>query len=248
MARVNGYSNIDYSSLFGGSSTNNTQSTDSNMLTNYAAIKNGSYGKLTKAYYSKTSGNTKISDEESSAIKEAKKANVKTANAGTELKNSAEAISNSKTLFTNKVEKTDKDGNKTSDYDYDKIYKQIKNFADSYNDVIKQGGDSDNRTVLRNTLAITNATKSNANLLSKVGITVGEDNKLSVNEEDLKKANINDLKSLFSGSGSYADTVSSRAQSVSQAATKENNKLNTYTGQGTYSPFDTNGYMYDLSY
>lgn len=251
MAKISGYSNMDYSSMFGSSTSgsNSLMGLDSSMLSDYASIRNGSYGKLTKAYYAKPSNNAaKLSDEENSAIKEAKKANTKTANAGTGLKNSAEAISSSKTLFDNKVEKTDKDGNKTSDYDFDKIYNQIKSFADSYNDVIKQGGDSNNKTVLRNTLAMTNATKANANLLSKVGITIGEDNKLSVNEDDLKKANISDLKSLFSGSGSYADSIATKAQAVSQAAAKDNTKLNTYTNKASYSAFDTNGYLYDLSY
>lgn len=43
-------SNVDYSALFGGTSDSSSVG-NTNMLSDYAAIKNGSYGKLMKAYY-----------------------------------------------------------------------------------------------------------------------------------------------------------------------------------------------------
>lgn len=45
-------SNVDYSALFGGTSDSSSVG-NTNMLSDYAAIKNGSYGKLMKAYYAK---------------------------------------------------------------------------------------------------------------------------------------------------------------------------------------------------
>ena len=42
----------DYSALFGGTSDSSSVG-NTNMLSDYAAIKNGSYGKLMKAYYAK---------------------------------------------------------------------------------------------------------------------------------------------------------------------------------------------------
>ena len=45
-------SNVDFSALFSGTSDSSSVG-NTNMLSDYAAIKNGSYGKLMKAYYSK---------------------------------------------------------------------------------------------------------------------------------------------------------------------------------------------------
>lgn len=45
-------SNVDYSELFGGTS-NSSSLGSTNILSDYASIKNGSYGKLLKAYYAK---------------------------------------------------------------------------------------------------------------------------------------------------------------------------------------------------
>ena len=45
-------SNVDYSALFGGTSDSSSVG-NTNMLFDYAAIKNGSYGKLMKSYYAK---------------------------------------------------------------------------------------------------------------------------------------------------------------------------------------------------
>lgn len=43
-------SNVDFSALFSGTSDSSSVG-NTNMLSDYAAIKNGSYGKLMKAYY-----------------------------------------------------------------------------------------------------------------------------------------------------------------------------------------------------
>ena len=45
-------SNVDFSALFSGMSDSSSVG-NTNMLSDYAAIKNGSYGKLMKAYYAK---------------------------------------------------------------------------------------------------------------------------------------------------------------------------------------------------
>ena len=59
MTKINGFNdytdkyntNVDYSFLFGGTPAPSASGTFS--LSDYAAIKNGSYGKLLKAYYAK---------------------------------------------------------------------------------------------------------------------------------------------------------------------------------------------------
>ncbi|MCR5626310.1 MAG: hypothetical protein K6F99_03220 [Lachnospiraceae bacterium] len=71
------------------------------------------------------------------------------------------------------------------------------------------------------------------NLLSDVGITIGSDNKLSVDEEALKKADVTTLKVLFSNTNSLADDISSKASSISRAAANAGGT--TYTSDGTIS-------------
>ncbi len=248
MASISGINSgtTDYSEFFDSLSANSSQTSSStNFLAEYASIKNGSYAKLAKAYYGKTSGSSTVTKEEA-AEKVTSNDRVK-ANADA-LKASSGMLVSSKTLFTDQVETTDKDGNKTSNYDYDKIYKALKSFVDDYNNVIESGGESDNSSVLRNTLSMIRMTKENKNLLEDVGITINEDNTLSIDEEAVKKANIHDLKSLFSGTGSYADSIATKASNISYKAAYENSKLNSYTSNGTYSTTGSVGNIYDDSY
>ncbi len=250
MASISGVNSTttttDYSELFeslsANSSSNNTSS--SNFLADYASIKNGSYAKLTKAYYGKTSGAATTADEAKKTIK----TNTTIKADADALKSSASTLVDSKTLFTKKIETTDDKGVTTSNYDYDKIYKNLKAFVDDYNKMIKSGSDSDNKSILRNTLSMTTLTKKNMSLLEDVGITINEDNTLSIDEKALKSANINDLKSLFNGVGSYADSISSFATNVSYKAEYENNKMSNYTAVGTYSASGASGNIYDSSY
>ncbi|MDO5574171.1 MAG: hypothetical protein Q4G60_09385 [bacterium] len=250
MAGISGLTSTwDYSSLFSSlsssGSNSSTSSTGSSMyLSDYASIKNGSYSKLLKAYYAKndTSSTAKTSDE----IEESAKTNSTISTDAKALKSSADALiaTGSNSVF-NMKEMKDENGNKKTDYDYDAIYKAVKSFADNYNNLVSSAGDSDSNSVLRKTLSITNGTKKNANLLSQVGVSIGEDNKLTVDEKTLKAANINDLKALFSGVGSYAYNVSSTASMINSAATNEIQKLNTYTSTGAYSYSASVGKIYD---
>lgn len=248
MASISGinFGTNDYSELFDSlSNTSSQKSSSSNFLADYASIKNGSYAKLTKAYYNKNSGSNAVAEE---GVSDRVKSNTEVQTHADALKSSANSLVNSKTLFTKKVETKDNDGNTTTDYDYNKIYKVLKSFVDDYNSVIKAGGESDNNSVLRNTLSMTRMTKENKNLLEDVGITINDDNTLSIDEEAVKKANINDLKSLFGGVGSYADSIATKASNISYKAAYENNRLSNYTGSGAYSTVGSVGNIYDSSY
>ncbi len=249
MAGISGLTSTwDYSSLFSNLSTSssNTSSTtgSASYLSDYASIKNGSYSKLLKAYYAKndTSSTAKTAED----IDESEKTNSTISADAKALKTSAEALvaTGSKSVF-NMKETTDENGNKTTDYDYDAIYKAVKSFADNYNKLIDSAGESDSNSILRKTLSITNGTKKNVNLFSKVGMTIGEDNKLSIDEKSFKESSINDLKALFNGVGSYAYNVSSTASMINSAAVNEIQKLNTYTSTGAYSYSASVGKVYD---
>ena len=150
-------------------------------------------------------------------------------------------------LFSEKVTKENEDGSTSENYDYDKIYSALKSFVDGYNELIDNGAESNNNTVLRNTLNLTKMTAANSQLLSDVGISIGESNKLSISESTVKEANINDLKALFQGNGSYAGSVDAYATNIANAVNAENNKLSTYSANGAYVN-STVGSIYDGTY
>lgn len=64
-------------------------------------------------------------------------------------------------------------------------------------------------------------TDTGKNSLSAAGINVGVDGKLSIDEEAFKKTDMNTVKSLFNGNGSYAQIVSSSAARVQLSATTQ---------------------------
>ncbi len=234
---------MDYSSLFGTTSSSGSSSSAS-LYADWASIKNGSYGKLTKAYYGQDSTSTQTVDKDEA--KATIKKNTLIKSNATNVKSSLLALE--KSSLYEKVSKKDENGNTTQDYDYDKIYSALKDFVDNYNSVIDSSVESDNNGVLRNAASMTNVTKANENLLSKIGITIKEDNKLSVSEDDVKKANINDIKSLFMGSGSYGSQVESKVTEIANRANAENNKLNGYNSSGSYNASENIGRIYDGTY
>lgn len=217
----------DYSYLFSSLSSNSSSSTIN--LADYAAIKNGSYGKLLKAYYAKQE------EEEAAESGDSEQTLSGVKSSADALKESADALNDDslweKKTVTTKDETTGVE-TETEDYDWDAITKAVEAFVEDYNNAIEQAGNSDTKGVLCNAAWMTSMVATNENLLSKVGITIGTDNKLSVDTEALKEADISTLKVLFSGNNSLADQISQKANSIGNAATRVSS---TYTSSGTYS-------------
>ena len=131
-------------------------------------------------------------------------------------------------------EKDEKTGEETEveDYDWEAITKAVKSFVEDYNDVIEQAGESNSKEVLRNAVWMTEITESSENVLSKIGITVGKGNKMELDEDALKKADIGTLKIIFTGHNSFANKVSMKAGSISNAAAWSSG---TYKSNGKYN-------------
>lgn len=228
-------STMDISFLF-GSSSSYSQSSLYGSLGDYSSLRTGTYRKLLRSYYDtkntsaapKTSAGT-IDSAEKKSLLTAKSSADALAEAANKLKNRA--------LFEKK-EITSKDattGSSTTqkEYDYDAIYKAVKGFVDSYNTVIEDAGEVDTKDVLRNTLFMTKQTAAYKKSLSKVGITIGSDNKLSLDEAAIKKADINELKTLFTGFQSFASKTAQKASAISSASSIASGSR-TYTKSGTY--------------
>lgn len=241
----------DYSYLFSSMSTKSGSSLGNlNFLSDYASIKNGSYGRLLKAYYNKVDNN---SASASGTEKEDKSDKLSTSlsadsaktlsaidKAADKLKESADALINKGTdsLFKEKeVETKNEDGTTTTtkEYDKDTIYKAVSDFANNYNTLLDKVGKSDSANVAKTASNMTNITKLYSKTLEGMGITVGTDNKLTVDEEKFKAADMSKIKSAFNGSPSFAYTISSQASFIDYAASRESLKANTYNYTGSYT-------------
>ena len=230
-----------------------------NFLSDYISIKNGSYGKLMKAYYAKDN----TSDEVKSAVKE-KNSGISTAKDDTKtlasiqsaadgLKESADKlISKDTDSVFNKVDVETKDEfgfyTTSKDYDKDAIYKSVSSFVDDYNSLLKEAGNSDTNSILNRTKSLVGITKANEDLLAKVGITIGEDNKLSIDEKVFKEADMTTVQSLFNGNSSYAYRVSAQASLIDFAASTESAKANTYNMTGSFNQSYSSGSIFDYGF
>ncbi|MCR5768498.1 MAG: hypothetical protein K6G45_08420 [Lachnospiraceae bacterium] len=207
----------------------NTDSGNTFNVSDYAMIKNGSYTKLLKAYYAqekaqKTTGagdsQPKLTLMAGSAGAMAKSASVLTQNSLWEKK-----------IFTDKDEETGEEVKRT-DYDWNAITKAVKAFVEDYNSTVDGAGESNTKDVLRHGAWMTKTTSKNEGMLGKVGISIGKGNKLELDEEKLKNANIADLRTMFVGRGSYADQMTSKGNSIANAAARAGGA---YTNKGSYS-------------
>ncbi len=227
----------DFTNLFGNVS--NTQTNNTFSLADYASIRNGSYGKLLKAYYAKQD-----SEKDEAKIEAENKELAVLKQEADDLKSAMLDVMDEDLYEKKKIK--DKDGKETEDYDWDAITKAMKAYVENYNTLVDKTAESDDKSVLRNGVWMTKATSVNAKLLSEVGITIGEGNKLSLDEDELKEANMSTLKSLFTGHSSYADDVLRNASKVSTAAVAAAGKSgSTYNGSGELDKIISSGLLYD---
>lgn len=227
-------SGTDLSNLFSSLSSSNNSSSGSLLsslpLADYASIKNGSYTKLAKAYYKKSDA-----AEDTDDAKETDTSKKTLANASTSLKSAATTLKDTKSLYEKQTIK-DADGKETTDYDWDTLSKKVSNFVDGYNSTLSKLGSSTDSSYSSAYLTMVKKTSSVSGLLSKVGISMTEDGSLEFDSDEFKKSDMSTVKSLFSGSGSYADMIGSTASTVaSKAATAGS----TYGSTGSYSALST---------
>lgn len=257
MANVNGFGNAwtnlytnDYSYLFNSMSNNKNNSQTSNLLgidlAEYSSITRGSYNKLVKAYYAK------FGDEADSSGKAVDKSETV---AKTTLKGNADALSkavhglvtNGKdSVFKQTELKDEETGIVSKGYDKDKIFEAVSSMVDAYNELVKNSTDSNDNAVLRQTLHMINATSANGSLLADIGISVSSDNKMSVDEEAFKNADMNTVKTLFNGSSSLGGKIQSAASNIYMKVNNALGNSNFYTSGGTLGNYSTGNILDSL--
>lgn len=235
------------SSLFGSLSGTGT-SPMSSLLSDYASIKNGSYTKLLTSYYNKINSEDSGTASSTKTDKTTNTQLVSERDAAKELKDSASKLlaTGNESLFAKKEIKNE-DGSVKEDYDVDAIYKAVSDFVKDYNTTVEAMGNSGVNSVLSTGSNMVSFTKAMAKGLADVGITVGLNNKLSIDEESFKGADMSKVKSLFNGTGSFAYSVSTSASSMANSATSQLARLNggLYTSTGAYgSSYGYSGSLY----
>ena len=240
--RINVNARQDYSYLFQSMTTSRGNSLGNlNFLSDYASIKNGSYGKLMKAYYAKDAADKVASTGKDT---ETKKKSISTAadsaktlseieKAADTMKESADSllVKGSKSVFRKKNEKA----TVSEEYDTDAIYKAVSGFVTDYNDLLSKTSAASSKNLQSKADTLAAVTSANAKLLSRVGITVNSDSSLSLDEEAFKKSDMGTVKNLFGTTGAYGYKVSAQASMIDYTAAKESTRSNTYTANGTYS-------------
>lgn len=225
MASYFGIGSTDNSSIFSSFGSTNTSSGGS-ILGNYAMIRSGAYKKLLNAYYSKTESSSAASEKEDEASKTEKISLTETRSSAEELSKAAETL-------------------KTTDFsDKDTTAKNVKAFVDAYNTMLDEADDIDTKSVLRKTVFMVGNTKTSSNLLGEVGITIGSDNKLKVDEDKLKAANPITLGTLFGKDrNAFGATIQSKANDIANLAKTAIKSISdsgsAYNNKGTYDALNT---------
>ncbi len=217
----------DYSTLLSSMNQKNSLGIS---LTDYASIKNNSYSKLMKAYYGKGNGSKKTSGSASKA-----KVDETTVKLASNVKSKASELKES----VKDIETHIKSG------DTEKLAKAVTDFADAYNKTVSNVNSLGNSGITRSAQGIVDSLGYNLKLLDKAGISIDESGKMSVDESKVKEAG-SSLKSLFSGVGSFGDTLASKASSIERAADRIVKSGPTlYNKAGDRNTVDSTGNIFD---
>ena len=221
-----------YSTLLGSMSSSDDAGGVSSLLGDYAAIKNGSYGKMMKSYYGKLEKQAAEESGETSSQKAGKIKDSSSASAAASLYKSASALGS-----LNYDDRSEENIGKISD--------AVSSFIKDYNSLMKSASSSENSTVQKQAESLYNSYYSNYKLFSKIGITMNSDRTLSLDEDTLKNAladtehgNGATVKTLFGGIGSFADKAVNKASSIYRAASGGDSVTSSkakYSGVGSSS-------------
>jgi len=229
---LNQYNTKDYSSLFNSLPKTSESSGGglTNLATEYNSIRSGSYGKLLSAYYKKMNGG----DSATEAMQK------ETANRQLVGGNASSLKSAAKTL--SKIDFSD-----TSEAGKEKSLKSVKDFISAYNSVIDTADDVNSKSILRNAVWMTNITGKSAGLLNELGISVGKDNKLTLDETKWANANNSTKTALFNGRQGFAEKMVYKAsQMTNSSAEKASFTASAYPDNGDYTKVNAQSMYEDL--
>jgi len=224
-----------FTQFFGNTNQTTNNSMFSVSLSDWSMIKGGTYKKLMNAYYNADTSNTVSSaGDKNSAGSISKDVGVAGNDAGVLVK-AIDKLSAKVKEIASQNESSDESSKSRL---MDELYKAVSEYVDAYNNMLESVPKVDNNSMLRNELLITRSTTANSKLLDKIGVEIGSDNSLSVDEKTFKQANMSDISTLFGIRGSYISGVSTKALMIGNSASAmiaTSSKAYTYTNKGTYS-------------
>lgn len=222
-----------FSSMLGANKSSKNDSSaigsllsSSGSLGDYSLIQSGAYKKLLNAYYTK-----KANDGDTAADK-AEKVNLSTANSD----------ANGLNTTVNKLMGID-----ITEENRESLKASMKEVVEKYNSLIDSASEVDNTSVLRQALWMTQGTSALTKSLTDIGVTVGEGNKLVLDEEKFDKADLSYMKTLFKGKDSFMGKLASRTNLIASAAKKAvtgSNSASTYTNTADYTK-NSSGHIMD---
>ena len=225
---LNNYAKTDYSTLFNSMPKTDASSGGglTNLATEFNSIRSGSYGKLLGAYYKKMN--------ENGATEAIQK---ETANRQLVGGNASALKSAAKTLSKMDFAKaTEKDS-----------LKAVKDFVSAYNSVVDTIDDVNSTSMLRNGVWMTNITKQSAGLLNELGITIGKDNQLTLDETKWSEASKTTKSALFNGRQGLAEKMVYKASQLTNAsAEKASYTASAYKNTGEYTKVNAKSMYEDL--
>lgn len=258
---------FNYSStLFSG--MNSSGSSFSGLLGEYNQIRNGTYGRLLKAYYKKynadgtaKSSTTASKDFGTNKVKTSSDT-VDTAKELDTVKDSATTLQNaamslaavkngSASLYAKKtIVDTKEDGSSETrtDYDYDGLVKTVNSFITAYNDTLESVGSIEAASVQQKTQWMTDVTKQNKDDLAGVGISVDKDGRLALDEKTLRGKDMTELQDFFEGTNSVLGQLARKASNLAGAAELQATKAaSAYTATGNNYAADSmnSGTLFD---
>lgn len=225
----------DTSFLFTNLNKNNSGiSAMTGLLGDYASIKNGSYGKLMRAYFSTNAGEevTNLAKSSLTTTDTDTKSIAKVQEAATDLKKATSTLTadGEDSIYTKTMED---------------IYSAVKSYISDYNATLDAGEDTDSSMISARVETLTKNTAMYEKDLSAIGITINKDNSLSIDKETFLKASVSDVQSVFQGKGSLGQINSAQADLIKMAADYEAARSGTYTYAATFSSTGLSGNIFD---
>lgn len=119
----------------------------------------------------------------------------------------------------------------------EELYTAAKSFVTSYNSLLTSSAKTDNVSLSKSVTWMKNDVKAHEKMLGKIGITIGKDGALSIDEEKFKEAKLSDIRTEMSGSSSIVGKTAQRATGLYNLAANQismNIGNSLYTSSGIY--------------
>ena len=198
-------------------------SRNSGWYSNWAGVRNGSYGRTVNSYYSGLRGSDTAASGRRTSTSAGKEyvldkflrekmyptVSGETQEANAKLTSEIPRLASSVSVLQNKNTYQDTTGKTDASA---KVVSAMKNYVSEYNDVVRAAKGSTLTNKTAHVAAVMNATRENKDKLAELGITVSGNGILQLDEDKLKAADISKVQELFSKDNvvSYGSTVKSR--------------------------------------